>query len=137
MISLKFDKKSSEGADKPVRKERRSGHDRRAGGDRRTAPPGERRAAGRRARGRRTRDLYKNDLDRHLWSWSSPAAKQRRKKKKPRSRRRTMAGLLASAAGAAGAAGLSFFLYRKLREGEPPPDKADTGADLDEDDFED
>jgi hypothetical protein len=129
MISLKFNKQSSEGVDKPVRKERRSGRDRRSGGDRRAIPRGERRAGG-----RRTRDLYKNDLDRHLWSWSIPATAQRRKKKKRRSRRRTMAGLLASAAGAAG---LSFLLYRKLREGEPPAEPSDAAADLDEDDFED
>lgn len=108
--------------------ERRSGKERRAGKERR-----------RRSRdGRRsTSDLYQSDLDRHLWSWASPGAKRRRKEKSRRERRRRFAGVVASAAGALSAAGLSYFLYKRLREDELPEDLDDAQGDLDEADFED
>ncbi len=90
---------------------------------------GERRRNVGRRDGRRTiRDLYKTDLDRHLWT---PRAKRDQEKKKRRRRRRTVAGLLASAAGV----GLSFFLYRRLRKPAPPYDPAHAEADLVEADF--
>lgn len=86
---------------------------------------------------RGTRDLYKTDLDRHLWSWASPSAREKRRKEKHRRRRRSkLAGVVASAAGAVGAAGVSYFLYRRLREDERPPDPEHSQADLDEADFE-
>ncbi len=107
--------------------ERRSGKDRRTGRGRR----------GRSRDGRQsTEDLYQSDLDRHLWSWASPGAKRRRKEKSKRERRRRLAGVVASAAGALSAAGLSYFLYRRLREDELPEDPDDV-RDLDEADFED
>ena len=86
---------------------------------------------------RSIRDLYKTDLDRHLWSWASPSAREkRRKEKQRRRRRRKFAGVVASAAGAVGAAGLSYFLYRRLREDDQPLDPIHSQADLDEADFE-
>lgn len=86
---------------------------------------------------RSVRDLYKTDLDRHLWSWASPSAREkRRKEKERRQRRRKFAGVVASAAGAVGAAGLSYFLYRRLREDDRPLDPVHSQADLDEADFE-
>ena len=86
---------------------------------------------------RSIRDLYKTDLDRHLWSWASPSAREkRRKEKQRRRRRRKFAGVVASAAGAVGAAGLSYFLYRRLREDDRPLDPIHSQADLDEADFE-
>ncbi|UCC83451.1 MAG: hypothetical protein JSW46_00525 [Gemmatimonadota bacterium] len=110
------------------------GEERRSGGDRRTGK--ERR--GRRRDGRRsTSELYQSDLDRHLWSWATPSAKRRRKEKSKRERRRRFAGVVASAAGALSAAGLSYILYRRLREDELPEDPDDAQADLDEADFED
>ncbi|UCC72240.1 MAG: hypothetical protein JSV86_18025 [Gemmatimonadota bacterium] len=112
-------------------KERRSGTDRRAGKDRRK---GHRRdGAGRRG----TSELYQSDLDRHLWSWAIPAAaKKRRKAKAKRERHRRIAGVVASAAGALSAAGVSYFLYRRLRENQLPEDPETAEADLDEADFE-
>ncbi len=104
---------------------RRRGRDRRTGKDRRKRGS------------RRTEELYQSDLDRHLWSWASPAsAKKRRKEKARRERRRTVAGVVASAAGALSAAGLSYFLYKRLREDERPPDPDQAQGDLDEADFE-
>ncbi len=103
-------------------KERRRGVDRRAVGERR----GSRRRDGA-GRGS-TRDLYQSDLDRHLWSWASPTKKKRRRAKAKRERRRKMAGMVA--------AGLSYFLYRRLREEEEPEDPEEGQADLDEADFE-
>ncbi len=94
--------------------DRRSGKDRRTGRDRRD---------GHRQHG--TRELYQSDLDRHLWSWTSPAAKKRRKARGKRKRRRRFAGVVASAAGALSAAGLSYFLYKRLREDQLPADPED------------
>ena len=70
----------------------------------------------RKAKGRlHMRDLYKTDLDRHLWAWP--------KSKKPARRRRTLVRLIASAAGMLGAAGLSYVAYKKLRKkGSKSPD---------------
>ena len=91
---------------------------------------GERRRSEGRRDGRRTiRDLYKTDLDRHLWT---PRAKRDQEKKKRHRRRRTVAGLLASAAGAVG---LSFLLYRRLRKPARPYDPAHAEADLAEADL--
>jgi len=109
--------------------ERRSGTDRRTGRDRRER--------GRRDGRRSTSDLYQSDLDRHLWSWASPGAKRRRREKSKRARRRRFAGAVASAAGALSAAGLSYLLYKRLREEELPEEDDDAVADLDEADFED
>ena len=119
-------------------------------GGKRDAPRGQkrerRRAAGRHRRGdrrrrndrrdgRNIRDLYKTDLDRHLWSWASPSAKKERKKRRrSRARRRKIAGLLASAAGMLSAAGLSYLVYRKLRKGDRPEDLITDPAEHDEDD---
>ena len=132
MVSLRLFKKDDDGAQASARIDRRSGHDRRSGRDRRAQPP-----TRRHGRRRRTRDLYKNDLDRHLWSWTSASAERRRKVQKRRSRRRTVAGIVASAVGAFGAAGLSVLLLRRLREEELPPDPEHAEADLNEADFED
>lgn len=106
---------------------RRRGKDRRTGRDRRKR---------RRDSRRSTSDLYQSDLDRHLWSWATPGDKRRRKEKSKRERRRRFAGVVASAAGALSAAGLSYILYRRLREDELPEDSDDV-QDLDEADFED
>jgi hypothetical protein len=132
MVSLRLFKKDKE--DEPRRgvTERRSGYDRRSGRDRRAQL-----VASRHERRRRTRDLYKNDLDRHLWSWASPPAERRRKVRKRRARRRTVAGIVASTIGAVGAAGLSVILLRTLREEDRPADPEHVEADLDEGDFED
>ncbi len=111
------------------------GDERRSGGERRAGK--ERRKSGRRDGRRSTSDLYQSDLDRHLWSWASPGTKRRRKEKSKRERRRRFAGVVASAAGALSAAGLSYFLYKRLREDELPEDPNDAQADLDEADFED
>ncbi len=92
------------------------GDERRSGGERRAGK--ERRKSGRRDGRRSTSDLYQSDLDRHLWSWASPGTKRRRKEKSKRERRRRFAGVVASAAGALSAAGLSYFLYKRLREDE-------------------
>jgi hypothetical protein len=119
-----------DGAPKGEGDERRSGKDRRKGRERRV--PARRDGA----RGRSTSDLYQSDLDRHFWSWASPGAKRRRRAKSKRERRRRFAGVVASAAGALSAAGLSYFLYRRLREDELPEDSDDAPADLDEADFE-
>jgi hypothetical protein len=108
--------------------ERRSGKERRAGRERR-------KKRGRDSR-RSTSDLYQSDLDRHLWSWASPGAKRRRKEKSRRERRRRFAGVVASAAGALSAAGLSYILYKRLREDELPEDPEQAQGDLDEADFE-
>jgi hypothetical protein len=43
--------------------------------------------------------------------------------------------VVASAAGALSAAGLSYFLYKRLREDELPEDPDDAQGDLDEADF--
>ncbi|NIN71570.1 MAG: hypothetical protein GTO46_06495 [Gemmatimonadetes bacterium] len=110
------------------------GEERRTGRERRTGK--ERRGRGRDGR-RSTSELYQSDLDRHLWSWASPSAKRRRKEKSKRKRRRRFAGVVASAAGALSAAGLSYILYRRLREDELPEDPEDAQGDLDEADFED
>lgn len=117
-----------DGAPKGEGDERRSGRERRAGKERR-------KRGGRDGR-RSTSDLYQSDLDRHLWAWASPGAKRRRKEKSKRKRRRRFAGAVASAAGALSAAGLSYFLYKRLREDELPEDPDDAQADLDEADFE-
>ncbi len=111
------------------------GDERRSGRDRRASP--ERRGRSRRDGRRSTSDLYQSDLDRHLWSWASPGAKKRRKEKSKRARRRRFAGVVASAAGALSAAGLSYILYKRLRESELPDDPEDAQGDLDEADFED
>jgi hypothetical protein len=132
MVSLRLFKRDDDGAPEGARTERRSGHDRRSGRDRRAERPPRRHE-----RRRRTRDLYKNDLDRHLWSWTSAAAERRRKVRKRRTRRRTVAGIVVSTVGAIGAAGLSFLLLRKLRDEELPPDPEEAEADLNEADFED
>ena len=109
--------------------ERRSGHDRRSGKDRRSTS-----RATRHERRRETRDLYKNDLDRHLWSWTSAAAEQRRKQRKRKTKQRTIAATV----GALGAAGISVLLLRSLRKDDRrPTDPEDAEADLDEADFED
>ncbi len=87
---------------------------------------------------RSIRDLYQSDLDRHLWSWASPSAREkRRKEKRKRRRQRRVARILASAAGAVGAAGLSYFLYRKLRRNDRAEAAADAPADRDDADTED
>jgi hypothetical protein len=113
--------------------ERRSSAERRSGKDRRRSKAKRQRA------GRSVRDLYKTDLDRHLWSWPVTSAKKKRAKdRERRKRRRKFVGLVASAAGALGAAGLSYMLYRRLHEDETrerDPDHAE--ADLDEADFQD
>jgi len=132
MVSLRLFKNDDDGAPESARADRRSGHDRRSGRDRRAKRPPRRHE-----RRRRTRDLYKNDLDRHLWSWTSAATERRRKVRKRRTRRRTVAGIVASAVGAIGAAGLSVLLLRKLRDEEPTPDPEHAEADLNEADFED
>jgi hypothetical protein len=132
MVSLRMFKKDDGSAAGRVPVERRSGYDRRTGKDRRGKSP-----TRRHERRRRTRDLYKNDLDRHLWSWTSAAAERKRKTRKPRSHKRTVAGIVASAVGAVGAAGLSVLLLRKLRDAELPSDPEHAEADLNEADFED
>lgn len=132
MISLRMFTKDDDSAAGRVPVERRSGYDRRSGKDRRGKSPPRRHE-----RRRRTRDLYKNDLDRHLWSWPSAATERKRKVPKRRVRRRTVAGIVASTVGAVGAAGLSVFLLRRLRDVEPPPDPDHAEADLNEADFED
>lgn len=74
----------------------------------------ERRKRRRRARakadGRRTEDLYRTDLDRHLWT---PRVRDGRRRRR---RRRKLARAVASTAGMLGAAGLSYWLYRVLRD---------------------
>ena len=94
---------------KSKRENRKKDSDRREGVDRRMSDR-------RKAKGRlHMRDLYKTDLDRHLWAWP--------KSKKPARRRRTMVRLIASAAGMLGAAGLSYVAYKKLRKkGSKSPD---------------
>ncbi|MDP2576285.1 MAG: hypothetical protein V3U63_01850 [Gemmatimonadota bacterium] len=65
------------------------------------------------------RDLYKTDLDRHLWAWPKPKSARRKKKKAGKTsdgRRRRVARLVASAAGMLGAAGVSYLVYRRLRK---------------------
>lgn len=128
MISLKPGRRKRK-ADLPdgVKKDRRSGGDRRHGGDRRVPAAPETAADD-------ARNIYKHDLDRHLWSWSRSSRSRARGGKRRRKvrRRRKVAGLIASAAGALGAASLSFFLYRQLRDHDRP---ADPEADLDEADF--
>jgi hypothetical protein len=119
---------TAERKDRRRKSERRTGKDRRFGHDRRD--------------GRRSiRDYYRSDLDRHLWSWTSPKSTRKKapRRKKPErklARRRTLAGVVASAAGALSAAGLSYFLYRRLKKEELPDDPAAAQADLDEADFE-
>jgi hypothetical protein len=82
---------------------------------------------------RSIRDLYQSDLDRHLWSWAAPSAKEkRRKEKRKQRRRRRFARIVASAAGAVGAAGLSYFLYRKLRRDDRREDPTHAQADLED-----
>ncbi len=91
-------------------KERRRGAERRKGRERRV--PAEAEAPS-------VRDLYRSDLDRHLWSWpKSKPSKKRKKAKKAPSRRRNVVRILASGAGMVGAAGVSYLLYRKLRSKE-------------------
>ncbi|KPK64975.1 MAG: hypothetical protein AMS21_05960 [Gemmatimonas sp. SG8_38_2] len=108
-----------------------SGKERRSGKDRRAEAAGDRKDRG------GVRELYKADLDRHLWSWARPSARQKRRKEKERRlRRRRLVGAVASAAGAVGAAGLSYFLYRRLRTDERPLDPEHAQADLEEADFE-
>jgi hypothetical protein len=133
MVSLKLFGKDKD--DRPRgRAERRSGYDRRSGRDRRSSP-----SAARHERRRQTRDLYKNDLDRHLWSWPTEADEpgREKRKRKRKTRRRTVAGIVASTIGAVGAAGLSIVLLRSLGGDDRPPDPEHAEADLDEADFED
>ncbi|MEE9133572.1 MAG: hypothetical protein V3U13_08430 [Gemmatimonadota bacterium] len=125
-------RQSDDAVSKGARRNRRSGKERGSGKDHRAG-------SSRRDSARRSiRDLYKTDLDRHLWSWASPSAREKRQKEKQRRRRRRkVTQIVASAAGAVGAAGLSYFLYRRLREDERPRDPIHAQADLDEADFED
>lgn len=132
MVSFRLFTKDKDATPNSGVGERRSGNDRRSGKDRRSTS-----RAARHERGRGTRDLYKNDLDRHLWSWTSAANEQRRKRRKRRTRRRTVAGIVASTIGALGAAGLSVVLLRSLREDDRSIDPDHVEADLDEADFED
>ena len=83
------------------------------------------------------RDLYKNDLDRHLWAWPKPRSARRKKKKAGKTsdgRRRRVARLVASAAGMLGAAGVSYLVYRRLRKRDgdfrDDPEAAEADADL-------
>lgn len=99
---------------RPRKKERRRGRERRSGDAR-----------------SETHDLYQSDLDRHLWSWTTD---KRGKKRRKRKRHRKAARLVASAAGMLGAAGLSYFLYRKLRKGGRRPDDVDS-AQAESDDY--
>lgn len=130
MISLKRGRRKRK-ADLPegVKKDRRSGSDRRHGNDRRVAEPPE-------ATADDARNIYKHDLDRHLWSWSrSSRARVRNSDRRRKIRRRKKAaGLIASAAGALGAASLSFFLYRQLRDHDRSA-APEADADLDKADF--
>jgi hypothetical protein len=123
MSPLRFRKADPNGKAKGE-KERRRGSDRRRSRERRRA--GERR---RRDGDRHTRELYRSDLDRHLWSWAS--SKTSRKKRK----RRKATGVAASVAGALGAVGLSWFLYKKIRGEEREDDPIGEQVDLDEADF--
>jgi hypothetical protein len=113
MAPLKLGKlKGDGGAPQAAKKERRSRRERRSGKERRS--DGSRLGI---------RDLYQSDLDRHLWSWASPSVrKKRRKAQERRRRRRQLAGVLASAAGALSAAGLSYFVWRKLKKEDEPDD---------------
>lgn len=71
------------------------------------------------------RDLYRSDLDRHLWAL--PVAKNDKKRQKEREKRRRRAKrLFASAAGMLGAAGASYWLYRRIRKGKGEPDDQET-----------
>lgn len=97
------------GAQTRESKERRSGADRRKGRDRRVAAV---------ARDRSARDLYRSDLDRHLWSWPKAKTSKKKKAKKTPSRRRSLVRIIASGAGMVGAAGISYLLYRKFRKKE-------------------
>jgi hypothetical protein len=129
MMAVRWTSARDGGASKAQRKERRSGRDRRADKDRRAGRD-------RRRQRRGIRDLYKTDLDRHLWSWARPGArKSGRAQDKSKGRRRTLASLVASAAGTLGAAGLSYYLWKRLREPEEPADPEHAQADLDEADF--
>jgi hypothetical protein len=142
MATRKSGKKSRERSPAKVRREKRRIVERRSGAERRrktSLAARDRRAKARpREAGRSIRDLYKTDLDRHLWTWPLPSARKKRQKdKERRRRRRKIGGIIASAAGALGAAGLSFFLYRRLHEDEEQPlDPENAQADLDEADFE-
>lgn len=62
------------------------------------------------------RDLYRSDLDRHLWALPVPKDDKKRRKKKERDKRHRATRLLASAAGMLGAAGASYWLYRRIRK---------------------
>ena len=142
MTPLKLSKGGrDDGAPKGQRKGRHTAVERRSGKDRRRKTSPRRQARSikvRRDDDRRSiRDLYKTDLDRHLWSWPVPSArKKRQKERERRRRRRKVAGIVASAAGAVGAAGLSYLLYRRLRdEEERPPDPMSAQGDLDDADF--
>jgi hypothetical protein len=133
MAPLKLGKPDRDGkGPKAKSTERRSGSDRRSGEER---PYGSKRRDG--GRRQHIRDLYQSDLDRHLWSWTSPkrAKKKKRASKTQHVRRRRVARLVASAAGALSAAGLSYFLWRRLRKEELPEDPVAAQADLDEADF--
>ena len=111
MAPFKFGKRDGNGDTKAEQREKRKLGKRGRGADARR---------GKRDGRRHTRDLYKTDLDRHLWSWASPSArKEREKKRRSRARRRKVAGFVASAAGMLGAAGLSYVIYRRLRKDEP------------------
>ncbi len=65
---------------------------------------------------RYVRDLYRSDLDRHLWALPVPKNNKKRRKKREHDKRRRAARLLASAAGALGAAGASYWLYHRIRK---------------------
>jgi hypothetical protein len=119
-------KKTRGEATKKSKKERRSGNDRRSGRERRS----------RRKRDRTKKPLYRDDLDRHLWSWAGSKPSRKKREKATAERKRKFAGVIASAAGALGAAGLSWFLYQKIRQEEQEEDPIARQADLDEADFE-
>jgi hypothetical protein len=109
------------------------GRERRRGEDRRRR---ERRSGSERRQeteGRGVSDLYRSDLDRHLWSWP----RKRKSEKASGEGRSKIARIAASAAGAVGAIGLSWLVYRKLRKDEGAPDPEELQGDLDEADFKD
>ncbi len=132
MSPLRLRKADPNGKAKGEKKERRRGSDRRKGRERRSRGQ----ARGRDGDGH-TRDLYRSDLDRHLWSWASSktSRKKRKQKREAAERRRNATGIAASVAGALGAVGLSWFLYKKIRGEEREDDPINRQGDLDEADF--
>jgi hypothetical protein len=121
-VALRFDKR--EGGKAVIKvKDRRSGRERRSGEERREAGD--------------VSDLYRSDLDRHLWSWATPRRSRGKRGKLQKKKGGTRkVGIWTWAAGAAAAvAGLSFLLYRRRRKGDSAR-KASSAPDLDEADFE-